>query len=110
MVDIVSSIPTGGNFIFSWNFLKSFDVNIVQKCQKFQICVENENLDYHLNLTIFEKLKISQIFTILSIGAASWEKHNFKTKIYIGRENISTRIYTLSELLKKLPETKFHIK
>ena len=38
MVGVVSSIPTGSNFIFCWNFLKTYDVNIVQKCQ---ICVEN---------------------------------------------------------------------
>ena len=45
MIGVVSSIPTGGNLIFCWNFLKSLDVNIVQKCQKCQICIENENLE-----------------------------------------------------------------
>ena len=35
---VVGSIPTGGNFIFSWNFLKPFDVNFVPK---FQICATN---------------------------------------------------------------------
>ena len=37
MVAVVSSNPTGGNFIF-FNF-KTLGVNIVQK---YQICVENE--------------------------------------------------------------------
>ena len=37
MVGVVSSIPSGGNFIFA--VLKPCDVNFVQKCQKCQICV-----------------------------------------------------------------------
>ena len=37
MVVVVSSNPTGGNFIIL--FFKTLDVNIVQKCQ---ICVENK--------------------------------------------------------------------
>ena len=41
MVSVVSSNPTGGNFIF----LRHFDANFVQKCQKCQICVIYENLD-----------------------------------------------------------------
>ena len=107
MVDIVSSIPTEGNFIFCWNFFKSFNVNIVQKCQKCQICVENENLDWQekrvdlpFRLNNIWETKISQISTIFFIGATSLAKHNCKTKIYIGGENISTRIYTPSELSK----------
>ena len=34
------------NFIFCWNFLRHIDANFVQKCQKCQICVIYENLDY----------------------------------------------------------------
>ena len=41
MVSVVSSNPTGGNFIF----LRHLDANFVQKCQKCQICVIYENLD-----------------------------------------------------------------
>ena len=39
-VAVVSSNPTGGNFIFL--FFETLGVNIVQKCQ---ICVENEKLE-----------------------------------------------------------------
>ena len=39
MVSVVSSSPTGGNFIF----LRHLNVNFVQKCQ---ICVIYVNLDY----------------------------------------------------------------
>ena len=41
MVGVVSSNPTGGNFIFSAEaFFESVGVNFVQKCQ---ICVESKN-------------------------------------------------------------------
>ena len=42
MVSVVSSNPTGGNFIF----LRHLDANFIQKCQKCQICVvyETSNL------------------------------------------------------------------
>ena len=40
-VSVVSSSPTGGNFIF----LRHLDANFVQKCQKCQIYVIYENLD-----------------------------------------------------------------
>ena len=33
MVGVMSLIPTGGNFIFYWNFFNPLDVYIVQKCQ-----------------------------------------------------------------------------
>ena len=42
MVSVVSSNPTGGNFIF----LRNLDANFVQKWQKCQICAIYENLDY----------------------------------------------------------------
>ena len=45
MVTIVSSIPTGGNFIFCWNFLKPLDVSFVQKYQKCQICIRKNSID-----------------------------------------------------------------
>ena len=46
MVGVVSSIPTGGaTLFFAETFQKSFDVNTAQKYQKWQICVENENLE-----------------------------------------------------------------
>ena len=41
MVSVMSSIPTGCNFIF----LRHFDGSFVQKFQKCQICVIYENLD-----------------------------------------------------------------
>ena len=41
MVSVVSSNPTGSNFIF----LRHLDANFVQQCQKCQICVIYENLD-----------------------------------------------------------------
>ena len=41
MVSVVSSNPTGGNFIF----LRHLDAIFVQKCQKCQICVIYENLE-----------------------------------------------------------------
>ena len=41
MVSVVSSNPTGGDFIF----LRHLDANIVQKWQKCQICVIYENLN-----------------------------------------------------------------
>ena len=41
MVSVVSSSPTGGNFIF----LRHINANFIQKCQKCQICVIYENLD-----------------------------------------------------------------
>ena len=40
MVSVVSSNPTGSNFIF----LRYLDANFVQKCQKCQICVIYKNL------------------------------------------------------------------
>ena len=40
-VSVVSSNPTGGNFIF----LRLLDANFAQKWQKCQICVIYENLD-----------------------------------------------------------------
>ena len=45
MIGVVGSNPTGGNFIFCWNFLKPLDVDVAQKCQKCQICVNHENLE-----------------------------------------------------------------
>ena len=42
---IVSSNPTGGNFIIL--FFKTLGVNIVQKCQ---ICVENEKPEWLMKL------------------------------------------------------------
>ena len=42
MASIVSSSPTGGNFIF----LTHLNANFVQKCQKCQISVIYENLDH----------------------------------------------------------------
>ena len=36
IVVVVSSIPTGGTFIFYRNFLKPLNVNSVQKYQKYQ--------------------------------------------------------------------------
>ena len=67
MVSVVSSNPTGGNFIF----LRHLDGNFVQKWQKCQICVIYENLDWynaeswsdyylhiiHLSLSFFFALK-----------------------------------------------------
>ena len=44
MVSVVSSIHTGGNFIFAETFLKPIDVNFLRKCQKCQIYVICENL------------------------------------------------------------------
>ena len=41
MVGVMSSNPTGDNFIF----LRHLDANFVQKCQKCQICFIYENLD-----------------------------------------------------------------
>ena len=41
VVSVVSSSPTGGNFIF----LRHLNANFVQKCQKCQICVIYENLE-----------------------------------------------------------------
>ena len=46
MVSVVSSNPTGGNFIF----LRHLDANFVQKCQKCQICVNYENLECEQNI------------------------------------------------------------
>ena len=43
MVSVLSSNPTGGNFIF---FLRHLDANFVQKWQKCQICVIYENLEW----------------------------------------------------------------
>ena len=42
IVSVVSSNPTGGNFIF----LKHLNANFVQKWQKCQICVIYENLEW----------------------------------------------------------------
>ena len=42
MVSVVSSSPTGGNSIF----LRHHNATFVQKCQKCQICVIYENLDF----------------------------------------------------------------
>ena len=42
MVNIVSSIATGGNFIF----LRHLDANFLQKWQKCQICVIYENFQW----------------------------------------------------------------
>ena len=50
MVSVVSSNPTGGNFIF----LRQLNANFVQKCQKCQNCVIYENHEcssYHLSLS-----------------------------------------------------------
>ena len=44
MVSVMSSNPTGGNFIF----LRHLDAKFVQKCQKCQICVIYKNLDWSL--------------------------------------------------------------
>ena len=44
MVGVVSSIPSGGNFIFA--DFETLDVNFVQNCQKCQICVILEKLEY----------------------------------------------------------------
>ena len=42
---VVSLVPNGGNFIFSWNFKDTYlNANFVQKCQKCQICVIYKNL------------------------------------------------------------------
>ena len=45
MVEVMNSIPTGGNFQFLLKLFKTLNVNFVQKQQKGQILVENENLD-----------------------------------------------------------------
>ena len=66
MASVVSSISTGGNFVFCWNILKPLNVDIVQKCQ---ICVLNENLNYHKvdsgQTTGTEVLYIASSFTAI---------------------------------------------
>ena len=47
MVSVVSSNPTGSNFIF----LRHLDANFVQKWQKCQICVIYENLECLCNFS-----------------------------------------------------------
>ena len=42
----MSSIPTRGNFIFYWNFLRDIDANFVQKYEKYPICVIYEQLEW----------------------------------------------------------------
>ena len=46
MVSLVGSIPTGGNFIFCWDFFKPLDVNSGYKC-KFDHFVKNSNARFH---------------------------------------------------------------
>ena len=68
MVGVVSSIPTGGNFSFCWNFLKLLDINIVQKCQ---ICVENKNLSYNdagFHFMWSEKKKLNRCHFLVPSG------------------------------------------
>ena len=48
MVSVVSSNPTGGNFIL----FRHLDANFVQKCQKCQICVIYENLKNDTSLVV----------------------------------------------------------
>ena len=55
----MSSIPTGGNFVFCLNFLKLLDV---QKCQKYRICVENENFDYTYEEPLSPNKDISALY------------------------------------------------
>ena len=47
---VVSSVPTGGNFVFCWNILKLIDVNFVQKCQ---ICVVSKNRKWGKIVSIY---------------------------------------------------------
>ena len=49
ILDIVSSIPSGGNFIFT-DFEPLPHVNFVQNCQKCQICVIEEKLEWQCPL------------------------------------------------------------
>ena len=61
MVGVVSSIPTVGHFILCWNFSKSLDFNIVQKCQICQICLEHRNLEW-FNKRKFDGLTIAPLW------------------------------------------------
>ena len=76
MVGVVSSVPTGGNFIFCWNIFETLDVNFVQKCQ---ICVENKPLDYfHYRIqgphTLFwgKNLMLFYVFILWSFSEKGW--------------------------------------
>ena len=84
MVAVVSSNPTGGNFIFL--FFKTLSVNIVQKCQN---CVENEKPDsvHKKVFTAWIQIKpLSVPFLLLMWFTYEWSKqifnlHNFYVQL-----------------------------
>ena len=63
MVSVVSSSPTGGNFIF----LRHLNANFVQKCQKCQICAIYENLERRNMLFCHSCLRDSLFFCQLKV-------------------------------------------
>ena len=46
VVGIISAVPTGGQLYVSLKLFNRLNVKLVQKCQIYQICVANENLEY----------------------------------------------------------------
>ena len=64
MVSVVSSSPTGGNFIF----LRHLDANFVQKWQKCQICVIYENLEYQTELQSYNLSQTEKLTVVLNMS------------------------------------------
>ena len=58
MVSVVSSSPTGGNFIF----LRHLDVNFVQKCQNVRFVLFTKT---SIVLNVHQNLRINLIGTLL---------------------------------------------
>ena len=92
MVSVVSSNPTGGNFIF----LRNLDANFVQKWQKCQICCIYENLDLqvwkggHVDTSRLKKCKVHKYninphyadFTIVTSDGLQTSNSNRRTTFH----------------------------
>ena len=70
IVGVVSSNPTGGNFIFAEAFLESVGVNFVQKCQKCCIATVFEINYFKVNYLKFNYFQITVRSSVLNIGHA----------------------------------------
>ena len=104
MVGVVSSIPTGGNFILIL-ILKRIDVNFAQKSQKCQICVIYKKKSFSFTQKIIKL--VHALVWMSQILQSSRERETFPSHACVTWEN-NRRLIAKMEIILSVNFVRSH--